>query len=178
MRRVIGVGVVLLAVLASRGPLPIAAQEPPPRDGEIRTSRDPNGDSVSTLTLVLRNRTGPLPINMVLISRKSSGRSSGTPAVNMQLDMPMFTGSPTEQSKSIALTLDAGTKTETVVTYTFDPGQSWPTSTTTRVRFDTPDLARLAGARTIRGQAYGLDFELSAAQVRAIGEFQRTINRR
>jgi hypothetical protein len=170
--------IAFLAVLASCGTSPLIAQDRPARDGEIRTSRDPNGDSVTTLTLVLRNRTGPLPINMVFVSRKPSGRSGGAPSVSMQLDMPMFTGAPSEQSKSVALTLDAGTKNESLVTYTIDPSQSWPTSTTTRVRFDASDLSRLTAARTIRGQAYGLDFDLSPAQVRALTEFQRTISRR
>ena len=44
----------------------------------------------------------------------------------MQLDMPMFTGAPSEQAKSVALKLDAGTKTETDVTYAIDPSPSWP----------------------------------------------------
>jgi hypothetical protein len=168
----------LIAVLVVLASFPLLAQDQPARDGEIRTTRDPNGDSVTTLTLVLRNRTGPLPINMVFASRKPSARSSRAAGVSMQLDMPMFTGAPSEQARSVALKLDAGTRTETDVTYAIDPSQSWPASTTTRVRFDASDLSRLAGARTIRGSAYGLEFELSTAQVRAIGEFQRTVNRR
>jgi hypothetical protein len=160
---------VLAAVLVLPG---VPASQGPPGDREVRTTTDAfTGDTLTTLTLMLKGPHGPLPINMAItrVEKTKSGGGSG-PAYRLEFDMPMYTGALDYKTPQVTLDLGGGQR----LSYDVDPRATPPTVTHIGVpTFSAGDLARLAGSTTMRGRLFGIEFVLTTEQVRAVQSFAR-----
>lgn len=161
--------VALLAGLAV--PLP-ADQQGPPGDREVRTSRDAaTNDELTTLTLVLTGPKGPVPVNMTIVKRRPAGAAASAPDIRLQFDFPLFVGQPDYGQPHVVLTLDKGTKDEATARYNADPGTVVRGAVQLTVRYSAGALARLAKATRVDGRFLGVEFVLTAQQLRAIRAF-------
>ena len=148
----------------------IPVPQGPPVDREVRTTKDAfTNDTLTTLTLMLAGPKGPLPINMAITTVRKAKPGAG-PAVDYRLsfDMPMYAGPLDQKAPQVAFELDG----RAGPSFTVDP-RATPPSVTHIVasRFSSGDLSRLAGAATIRGRLFGVEFALTPQQIRAIREF-------
>ena len=150
-----------------------AVQQGPPGDCEVRTSRDPaTNDTLTTLTLVLKGPKGPIAVNMTIVKRRPAGAAAAAATdILLQFDFPLFVGQPDYGQPHVVLTLDKGTRDEATARYNADPGTVVRGAVQLTVRYSAGALARLARATRVDGRFLGVEFVLTAPQLRAIRTF-------
>jgi hypothetical protein len=150
-----------------------AVQQGPPGDCEVRTSRDPaTNEALTTLTLVLRGPKGPVPVNMTVVKRRPAGAAAAAATdIRLQFDFPLLVGQPDYGQPHVVLTLDKGTRDEDASRYNADPGTVVRGAVQLTVRYSAGALARLARAARVDGRFLGVEFVLTAQQLRAIKTF-------
>jgi hypothetical protein len=148
----------------------VAATQGPPGDRDVRTTKDTvTGDTLTTLTLMLAGPKEPLPINMAITVIRPA-KPGGAAAHRLDFDMPLYTGPLDQKTPQVAFTLDDGQG----LSFSVDP-RAIPPSVThiTATTFTVRDLSRMAAAKAISGRLFGIEFALTADQVRAIRDFAR-----
>ena len=167
------VSTVLLVTLAT-GPV-IGMRQGPPGDGDVRSVRDTGtDDTLTTLTLMLKGPTGPVPINWSITTRKKVRAEPGEPlGVKLDFDMPLFTGVLDKKAPHLVLVLDKSLKTEWLYKDSIESAALMlDEATHFTLPFDMPTLGRFAEATTIEGKVFGVEFALTPSQLRAIKDFK------
>ena len=142
-------------------------------DGDVRSSRDAaTGDTLTTLTLILSNPKGPLPITMVL-TKIARAKPATTAASDMRIDVDMrlFVGVPDYRDPQLQMTLDRGTKRQRDEDHSVEPGINMRATNQVSIMFSSAALGRLAAAATIDGRLFGVEFTITPRQLRAIQHF-------
>ena len=165
-----------MALAAAVIALPAAAQQGPPGDGDVRSWRDGvTNDRYVSLTLMLRNPKGPLPINLVLtIVELWRPKPGAGPEVRLEFLMPLLAGKLDFKPPHVTFVLDRNLPTEKIDAYAVEPTAAIEGVTQVSVQFDPARLQRLAKATTIDGKMFGVEFVLMARQLRSIQDFTRS----
>ena len=167
---------VLTALLITLATAPaIGVRQGPPGDGDVRSVRETGtDDTLTTLTLMLRAPSGPLPINLSITTRKKVRAAPGEPlGVKFDFDMPLFTGVLDKKAPHLVMVLDKELKTEWLYKDSIESAALMlDDATHYTLPFDMPTLGRFAEATTIEGKIFGVDFVLAPAQLRAIKDFK------
>ena len=166
----------LTALLVALAAAPaLGVRQGPPGDGDIRTTRETGtDDTLTTLTLMLKGPSGPLPINMSITSRRKVRASPGEPlGITLDFDMPLFTGIRDKQAPHLVVVLDKDLKTESFYEGSIESKFLIPDEATHfTLPFGLPPLLRFAEATTLEGKIFGVDFVLTPQQLRAIKDFK------
>jgi hypothetical protein len=155
------------------------AQQAPPGDCEVRTWRDGfTNDRHTSLTLMLRGPKGQLPVNLVVTAIHQSRAPRGKPAdVRLDFTMPLFVGQVDFKRPNLKFTVDRGLDTQRFEEASLEGTGALPSIDHVILPYDLASLKTLAGASTIDGRLFGIDFVLTARQVRAIQDFYRSESR-
>jgi hypothetical protein len=154
----------------------LGALQAPPGDGEVRTHKDAfNNDTVTTLTLMLRGPKGPLPINLLFTTRHAARAKTGAPpTVHLDFNMPLLAGTLDYKPPHILFLLDKKKENERTFTASVEATAAMPNGVTAvGLPMDVARLTRFAEATAIEGRVFGVVFELTPKQLRAIADFAR-----
>jgi hypothetical protein len=163
---------ILIAGLLAGG-VPGSTQTPP-GDGDVRTWMDFNKTTTfSSLTLLLRGSKGPLPISLVITTTQRKQAKAGTPFdVSLEFVMPRYVGALDPKRPHVVFVRDRGLEAEKTVALNVGPGSVVGVDKVI-VPGDQSTLEWLGSAETIDGRLLGVEFVLSAKQVRAIQDFAK-----
>ena len=156
--------------------VPAAAQQGPPGDGDVRSWRDGiTNDRYASLTLMLRNPKGPLPINLVLtIMEPWRPKPGATQEIKLEFLMPLLAGTLDFKPPHVTFVVDRNQATERIEAFSVEPTAAMEGVDHVIVQFDAARLQRFAKASTIDGKLLGVEFVLMARQLRSIQDFARS----
>lgn len=158
-------------LLGTAEPSQSASQQTPAGDREIRVTRGADG-AVTTLTLILRNTQGLLPINLVLSATQAGPRAKKPVEFAMDFHTAPNFGGPLDFDRPhYVLNIDEGSPEHDTVESSVDERQPIFAVNRVSVPFDVVTLSRLTRARTVGGRLFGIRFQLTPEQIRAIGDF-------
>jgi hypothetical protein len=145
---------------------------PPPGDGEVRQYQQ-SGNTLTTLTLLLSNANGPIPVNMVIVTERKARPARGeAPQVRLEFQTLRLHGPINVRAPHVRLTRDRDTATEWVGEYSVDSRVSLELPVAGfAIACDAATLQHLSSASTLHGTLLGIDFVLTPKQLQAIKTF-------